>query len=444
MWRGVNTLYYLRVRYRGSNNAVSAWSEVVVVRTRSSFAPFQEYAQITIPDQNGNLLSLVSVISADGSRLLVGAPGSVVDGKNRAGAAYVFIQSKGTWVLESKLVPLILRDNGYFGAIVKIDSTGTRAAISSVNTGDIYYASPEVYVFTRTGSVWAQEAKLLPVLTENGGITLGFGHCLSVSSDCSRIVAGCRYDAQSNNGSGSCYVYTRTGTSWSTGVRLLSPDLQNNQQFGVDVAISANGNRLVVGSYIADAFKGAAYILEYNTTTGQWNHSAKLQGLSSVSNSVDTLLSTQQAATVAISQDGGRVATSAWLGTTSDGVIAAGVTYVFVKNTVTGVWEQEAEILPPDRVSFESTIDRYFLPEQYNPFFSKNTDRLLISAFGRPDLSYPGGLYVYKRTGTAWTQETKIMPFDLTGDMRFGSIPSITDDSSLISVISNYKIHIYG
>ena len=66
------------------------------------------------------------------------------------------------------------------------------------------------YVFKRTGTSWAQEAKLLP---SDGASDDNFGFSVSISGD--YAVVGAHFDDDRGFDSGSAYVFKRSGTSWA-------------------------------------------------------------------------------------------------------------------------------------------------------------------------------------------------------------------------------------
>jgi len=89
-------------------------------------------------------------------------------------------------------------------------------------------------------------------------------------------------DDDQGEGSGSAYVYVRSGTTWTSEAKLLAqlPDGtkcgQPDDEFGQSVAIA--GDTIVVGSPRDDAFgdnAGAAYV--YTRSGSSWSVQAKLQ-----------------------------------------------------------------------------------------------------------------------------------------------------------------------
>src|SRR5262249_56438187 len=87
-----------------------------------------------------------------------------------------------------------------FGWSVSISSDGTTAAIgaeSKNSTGgpNLHDVVGAVYVFTRSGSTWTQQAKLLP--SDFPGSGLRFGTSVSLSADGNSLLIGARGNAWS-------------------------------------------------------------------------------------------------------------------------------------------------------------------------------------------------------------------------------------------------------
>jgi hypothetical protein len=90
----------------------------------------------------------------------------------------------------------------YFGISVSLD--GDTALIGAYKDDDKGVDSGSAYVFTRTGTTWTQQAKLL---ASDGTEEDYFGLSVSLSTDTALIGA----PLAGNNGAGSSYLISRTG-----------------------------------------------------------------------------------------------------------------------------------------------------------------------------------------------------------------------------------------
>ena len=121
--------------------------------------------------------------------------------------------------------------------------------------GITQYESGAVYVFTRAGTTWSQEAYLKAPHTDSYD---NFGRSVSLSGDTLAVGAtgedGNATGGPSNNdvpGSGAVYVFTRSvtlsGTTWSRQAYLKAAGPESEDRFGESVSLS--GDTLAVGAY---------------------------------------------------------------------------------------------------------------------------------------------------------------------------------------------------
>ena len=170
-------------------------------------------------------------ISSDGSKTIVGEP---YENAGNHGAAYIFNSSAQQ---EAKLSPSDTYIDGNFGYSVNIDSDGNTAVIGSIGSDNRGAA----YVFTRSGTNWTQEAKLV-----SSDIAIGdnFGHSVSISNDGDTVMVSTPFKSSR----GAVYVFTRTGTSWTQRDKILSNDLSTGDKFGNSIAISPNSLKAIIGA----------------------------------------------------------------------------------------------------------------------------------------------------------------------------------------------------
>ena len=152
-----------------------------------------------------------------------------------------------------------------FGWSCSISGDGTRAIVGAYlddATGGAN--SGAAYVFTRSGTSWAEESKLVPSDSE---VSAQFGWSCSISGDGTRAIVGARYDdATGVTDSGAAYVFTRSGTSWAEEIKLVPSDSEASGQFGWSCSISDDGTRAIVGARYDNATggadSGAAYLFQ--------------------------------------------------------------------------------------------------------------------------------------------------------------------------------------
>ena len=103
-------------------------------------------------------------LSANDEYALIGGPGD----SEQVGAAWVFLRSGTTWTQQAKLTAKAGEEiaGGEFGRSVSISGKGEYALIgSSADNAGVGSA----FVFLRTGTTWAQQAKLIAKAGEETG-----------------------------------------------------------------------------------------------------------------------------------------------------------------------------------------------------------------------------------------------------------------------------------
>ncbi|MCH7954231.1 MAG: FG-GAP repeat protein, partial [Candidatus Marinimicrobia bacterium] len=206
-------------------------------------------------------------VSISGDYAVVGA---YLDNDNGSdsGSAYIFKRTGTSWVQEAKLLPSDGAAFDNFGFSVSI--SGDYAVVGAFLDDDNGGASGSAYVFKRTGTSWAEEAKLL---ASDRAADDQFGVSVSISGD--YAVVGAVFDDDNGDGSGSAYVFKRTGTSWAQEAKLLPSDGAAIDFFGMSVSIS--GDYAVVGAHRDDDSgpeTGSAYVFKRSGTS--WAQEAKL------------------------------------------------------------------------------------------------------------------------------------------------------------------------
>ena len=263
-------------------------------------------------------------LSRDGSTLAVGAPheasraaginGSQADNSTfDAGAVYVFTRVGERWVQQAYVKPSNPQTGGEFGHYVALSGDGNTLAVSAyweasnatgIDGNQQDQSIPQagaVYVFTRRGAVWAQQAYLKASNTGEAGTADAFGEgdqfgfSLALSGDGNTLAAGALTEDSGSAGvngnqgdnaaqsAGAVYVFARSGNSWSQQAYVKPSNPDAGDMFGYSVSLTADGNTLAVGSFDEDgsgrginpapdnraAGAGAAYV--FTRTGAAWS-----------------------------------------------------------------------------------------------------------------------------------------------------------------------------
>ena len=290
----------------GSSVAMSADGDIIVLGTlqgdaayafaRNADGTYAQQQKILPADGVGIIGSAYGksgfgtevALSRDGHTTVVLAPS-----KTRAGsAAYVFTRDDVAW---SQQAVLFARDSGSgdgLGRSVSISADGGSIAIngsfkapplpgatSSPTIGPLSFTSivtrldgstavvsvhrtapiprdptiGAVFVFTRDGGAWAQQARL----TAQGDTGYdGNIAAVAISDDGSTVVFG----APGKNQRGAIYAFAGTGAAWDQQAELFASDGGPVNLFGDSIAVNGDGSTVAVGADYKDGHKGAAYI----------------------------------------------------------------------------------------------------------------------------------------------------------------------------------------
>lgn len=225
-------------------------------------------------------------IDSDGDTIVACAPSENVGYINGSrGAAYVFTRSGTTWTQQARLT---ISDYGSYGfqqvgTGCSISGDGNTIALAARNGQDgSGNAIGAVYVFTRSGSTWTEQKKLLPSGTATG-TKFGYEGAIEISSDGNYIIVGAQWAAVSGNSTeGQAWIFYKGATSWaSTGAlqqRIEQTNGYASDIYGISVDISDDGSMAVVGAqqhdYPNGTQQGACYV--YTRAGTSWSEQAKL------------------------------------------------------------------------------------------------------------------------------------------------------------------------
>jgi hypothetical protein len=299
------------------------------------------------------------------------------------------------WLQQAKLTASDGAINDVFGCSVSIQ--GEYAAVGAY--GDDSNRG-SVYIFKRTGTSWTRTTKL----SATDGETDSYFGC-SVAIDGEYAIIGAYGD---DNNMGSVYIYKRSAESWSQEAKLTASDSTIDSYFGCSVAI--DGEYAVIGAYGDDSNMGSAYI--FNRTGVSWSQVTKLTSLDGTSN--DFFGSS-------VSIDGEYVVIGA-KGDDDNGD-KSGSAYVF-KRTGTN-WSQEDKLNALDGTA----------NDVFGSSVSINGEYTIVGAYG--DDSNMGSAYIFKRTGTSWSQEAKLTALDGETDDCFGNSVLIDGEYVVIGAFSD-------
>ena len=439
----------------------------------------------------GTLLGDSVAISGDGNTIAVGAPheqsnATGINGNQNdnslynAGAVYVYTRNGASWAQQAYIKPSNTQRSAEFGHVVALSADGNTLAVSAyfessnakgINGNQQDESIPQagaVFVFTRAGGRWTQQAYIKASNTGEAGEgdAFGdgdqFGFSLAISDDGNTMAVSANAEDSNATGingnqadnsaqsSGAVYIFTRAGSTWTQQAYLKASNAVGGMQFGYGVSLSADGNTLAAGGYDEGGTSreingpqtrgrtgsGAVYI--FTRAAGTWTQQAYIKA-----NNLDQ--NDSLGAAVALSDDGNTLFASSldedcmatgvnptvnctedWKADTSTG---AG--YIFVRSGTT--WTQQAFLKPSNTGENDWFASRLAISGDGNTIVAaaqledsnakgingNQTNNAAIEA---------GAAYVFRRTGTAWAQIAYVKGSNTEAFDEFASSVALSRD----------------
>ncbi len=437
-------------------------------------------------DRFGGALAL----SGDGNTLAVGADweDSNVTGINgnqsdntadNSGAVYVFTRSGSSWSQQAYLKASNTDADDRFGSALALSSDGNTLSVAAIgedsnavgiggNQSDNTASwSGAVYLFTRTGNSWSQQAYLKASNTEASD---SFGRAVALSSDGNTLAVGANGENsnavgidgdQSDNTasvSGAVYLFTRTGSSWSQQAYLKASNTGADDHFGTAVALSSDGNTLGVGA-TGERSNAVGIGGNQSDNTASWSGAVYLfiRSDSSWSQQAYVKASNTEAGdffgtALALSGDGNTLAVGAFFednnvvgigGNQLDNTASAsGAVYLFIRSGSS--WSQQAYV----KASNTDAWDQFGIALA----LSSDGNTLVVGAHGEESnavgiggnqsenmASVSGAVYLFIRSGGSWSQQVYLKASNADAWERFGYALALSSDGDILAVGADWE-----
>lgn len=346
-------------------------------------------------------------MSSDGTTAIVGAYRDSDQQSVGTGSAYVFKKIASEWVGVAKLTPDDGAELDQFGFSVAISGNGNTAVVGSNRNGSGGSLYGAAYVFDLVGSEWVLSAKLTAPTQVVG---TSFGHSVAISDDGDTVVVGNHTDTGRVAQTGAAYVFIRSGSTWVHQQKLTAPDGGNLDQFGFSVDVSGNGLNIVVGApFDDDGGTNAGTVWVFIKSGDTWVQQLKLPAPSPTVNA-------NFGHAVSMSYDGNRMALLRR---------GSGIAYVYSRSGVT--WTQSGYATRTGLRAFETLR------------LSRSGNRLIIGS-----VENSGSAYVYVNLTVAnMTPWRTIAASDSATGARFGNAVALSSDG-MVAAIGSPNISVQG
>jgi FG-GAP repeat protein len=436
-----------------------------------------------------------AAISGDGNTLAIGAPhdSSGAKGVNAkqsgeaygSGAVYVFVRNGATWAQQAYIKASNPHMSAEFGHAVVLSADGNTMAVSAyweaskatgINGDQSDESIPQagaVYVFTRTGTTWTQQAYVKASNTGEAGTEDKFGDgdqfgvSLTLSDDGRTLAVGAISEDSASPGingnqadnsatsAGAVYVFLRTGNTWTQQAYIKASNPDPADMFGYSVALSADGNTLAVGSYDEGGSfrgingppdnmrRGAGAVYVFTRTGTTWAQEAYMHA--SNAEAGDSL-----GVMVALSDDGNTLLTASLdedclatgvnpQGCDNDRAAdrSSGAGYIFVRTG--GTWSEQAFLKASNSGANDWFGSRSALSGDGNTaaLGASLEDSSGRGVDGKQDddkAPESGAVYFFRRTGTTWSQQHYVKASNADAYDEFGGSVALSRDGRTMVV----------
>ncbi|CAB1062259.1 Unclassified head protein [Olavius sp. associated proteobacterium Delta 1] len=294
-------------------------------------------------------------------------------------------------VAEIKLTAGDAGEYDYFGYSVSV--AGDFAVVGAY--GDEDYAG-SAYIFKHEGQLWIQQTKLTASDAEEDD---ELGVSVSISGDYA-IVGAVGDDYYT----GSAYIFKYNGTEWTQQAKLTAGDGEEDDEFGISVSI--NGDYAVVGAWGDDDFAGSAYIFKREGEV--WTQQAKLTDSDAEGFGYSVSISGDYSIVGAFGEES-----------------PTGSANIYKREG--RVWTHQTKLAASDAEDFD----------EFGISVSISGDYAVVGASGNSDGGpYSGAAYVFKRDGSAWTEQAKLTASDKAEFDWFGQSVAMSGDLAVVSAPS--------
>lgn len=354
-------------------------------------------------------------LSADGNTLAIGAFGESSNAvglggdqtnnlSTNSGAAYVFVRSGNDWTQQTYLKASNARYGDKFGFSVALSGDGNALAVGAPNEsgprtgpwGDQVsfelISSGAVYVFKRNINGWAQQDY---IKASNAYRDASFGSAVAMSTDGNTLVVSAIGEAGDASGvsgiqtgnsqpnSGAVYVFVTDGANWAQQAYIKASNPGIKDDFGISIALSADGNTLAVGA------------------SGEDSDAIGIGG------------------------------------SQGDGKLNSGAVYVFVRTG--SVWSQQVYI-KASNAGLDDQFGSSVALSGDGSMLVIGAPRESSSATGvggnqaDRSRSFSGAVYVFKRSGGSWAQSSYVKSSNTDYYDRFGFGVSLSGDGKVLAI----------
>jgi hypothetical protein len=329
-----------------------------------------------------------------------------------------------------------------------------------------------------TAYLKASNAEAYDHFGEGGALPGHTGNTVAISRDGGTIAVGAPHEAssaagvnptnQSDNGAmnaGAVYVYTRSGNGWTQQAYLKASNPQRNAHFGTVVALSDDGNTLAVsavwessgatginGNQKDESIPQAGAVYVFVRSGGRWTQQAYVKASNTGKrgqSAEDPGEGDQFGFSLALSGDGNTLAVGAPSEDSSatgvngnqadDGFNSAGAVYVYTR--ARDAWTQQVYLKADahtntglgDQFGFSVALSENGRTLAVGVYDESGSGRTVNAPINR-ERGGSGAVYIWTRSGAAWTKQAYLKTWNAEGGDSWGSVVALSGDGDTLAV----------
>ncbi len=343
-------------------------------------------------------------VALDGETAVIGAPEHQINATlGRTGVAYIFVRNNLVWTQQARINANDGAPDDRFGEAVAVDGD---TALIGAPADDVGTNANQgsAYIFTRNGTLWGGRQKLTQ---KEGAANDLFGASVALSGATALVGAPMRFI----DDLGIVCVFERLAAGWTETTSIGSTQRGTGAHMGVSVAL--DGNLAVIGASLGLFAPGpdqrTAYVFVRNGT--YWGQ---------VQQFGPEIGSTGDRLGYAVAIDGDTVLAGAHRGenTAND----QGIVYAFSLRDSHRIEQQK--LIAPDGAA----------KEYFGYAVGLDRETLVIGAYTDTigNNAEQGSVYVFIRAGAGWTFQQKLTANDGAAEDFFGCAVGISGDTIIV------------
>ena len=327
-------------------------------------------------------------ISGDGNTIAIGSPNA----NNFDGEVNIYIKIGYSWVHQDTLIGTPTSAS-FQGSSVSLSTDGNTLAVGAPSDNSGVGAT---WIWTRTGTIWTQQDKLIGSI---GLVGLSFqGSSVALSGNGDVVVIGA---PKNNSDEGCIWVFTRSASIWTEHNQYIGSGGLVNSEQGNKVAISTSGNTIAFAGGTTD---DSVWVFEFSSPN--WVEEDKIIGTGNIGTAF-------QGSSISLADGGNKLAVG---GFGNDGGVGA----VWIHTRTGSTWSQQ-EIVTSSRASFIS--------QGYSTAMS--SDGLILSISGRIPGLILGAVDIFKLDGGTFSSFQELSATGSVATVRQGSSVKISANGNI-------------